>query len=85
MTAGRQLYSTASYQAHDLDDGRIWQPTGVNLPAELQCGSAATCRANLSQANLTDAHYCIHTPNLTGANLSQANLTNANFSGSELR
>jgi uncharacterized protein YjbI with pentapeptide repeats len=64
-----QLYSTASYQAHDL--------TGIGLTGNNLSG------ANLSGQNLTNAVLAFNA-NLTSANLSQANLTNANFYGSTL-
>ena len=56
-----QLYSTASYQAHDL--------TGIGLGGNNLAG------ANLAGQNLTNANFVSAT--LTNANLSQANLTNA--------
>ncbi len=58
-----QLYSTASYQAHDL--------TGINLSNKGLVG------ANLASQNLTNAW--MYNADLSGANLSQANLTNVNF------
>ena len=64
-----QLYSTASYQAHDL--------TGIVLE-----GNNNLAGVNLAGQNLTNAKlyniYSVAT-NLTGANLSQSNLTNADF------
>jgi uncharacterized protein YjbI with pentapeptide repeats len=70
-----QLYSTASYQAHDL--------TGIRLDGNNLAG------VNLAGQNLTSADFSsFHSwninnigANLAGANLSQANLTNANFAG----
>jgi uncharacterized protein YjbI with pentapeptide repeats len=64
-----QLYSTASYQAHDL--------TGIVLAGNNLAG------ANLAGQNLTNAKFHIIfsvATNLAGANLSQSNLTNADFS-----
>lgn len=63
-----QLYSTASYQAHNL--------TGTSFSGNDLSG------ANLASQNLTDASFS--NPygvgaNLSGANLSQSNLTTANF------
>jgi uncharacterized protein YjbI with pentapeptide repeats len=58
-----QLFSTASYQAHDL--------TGIKLGGNNLAG------VNLAGQNLTTANFLYTT--LTGANLSQANLTNASF------
>jgi uncharacterized protein YjbI with pentapeptide repeats len=58
-----QLYSTASYQAHDL--------TGIGLGGDLTA-------ANFAGQNLTNAHIATFAY-LSGANLSQANLTNAGF------
>jgi len=61
----QQLYSTASYQNHDLRGiGLI----GSNLPG-----------VNLAGQSLANASLAAAT--LTGANLSGANLTNAYFSG----
>jgi uncharacterized protein YjbI with pentapeptide repeats len=69
-----QLYSTASYQAHDL--------TGIGLSGnDLTGGNFA--RQNLTNAdfagqNLTNANF--GGANLTGAKFRKANLANANFS-----
>jgi uncharacterized protein YjbI with pentapeptide repeats len=79
-----QLYSTASYKAHDLTRIRlnVGNFSGVNLAGQnltnAQIPFATLTGANLSQANLTNANFISAT--LTGANLSQANLQNANFS-----
>jgi hypothetical protein len=63
-----QLYSTASYQAHDL--------TGIGLARnDLSGGNFAG--QNLMNASLGSA-------TLTGADLSHANLTNAYFGGATL-
>ena len=78
-----QLYSTASYQAHDLTGIglRCNNLAGVNLAGQNLTNAnfnyATLTGANFSQANLTDATFNAAT--LTNANLSQANLTNANF------
>ena len=58
-----QLYSTASYQAHDL--------TGIGLAGNNLTG------ANLAGQNLTNANF-IGTV-LTGANLTGAEIRRANF------
>ena len=63
-----QLYSTASYQAHDL--------TAIHLVFNNHAG------ANLAGQNLTNADFFYAT--LTNANFSQANLTNASFSSANL-
>jgi uncharacterized protein YjbI with pentapeptide repeats len=63
-----QLYSTASYKAHDL--------TGIDLSQNILTAW------NLSEQNLSNANFDgfgIDGTYLTRANLSQANLTNANF------
>jgi len=60
-----QLYSTASYQAHDL--------TGIGL------GGSNLSGGNFAGQNLTNAGF--FAADLTGANLSQANLTNARLGG----
>jgi uncharacterized protein YjbI with pentapeptide repeats len=60
-----QLYSTASYQNHDL--------TGINLAETELSGS------NFAGQNLTSAGFGRST--LTNANFSNANLTNADLSG----
>ena len=82
-----QLYSTASYQAHDLTgiqfstiyagsvDLAGWNLVGQNLTGAFFWGARLT-DANLSQANLTRAMLYA---NLTDANLSQANLTDADL------
>lgn len=73
-----QLYSTASYQAHDL--------SGVGLHGDYPV-------INLAGQNLTNASFGV-SANLSGANFANANLThvffvgtnltNANFSGANL-
>jgi uncharacterized protein YjbI with pentapeptide repeats len=85
-----QLYSTASYQNHDLARIKLMANdlnganfAGQNLAASDFSG-ATLANADFSQANLAGARFSIHYPwstCLTGANLSQANLTNADFSG----
>jgi uncharacterized protein YjbI with pentapeptide repeats len=68
-----QLYSTASYQAHDL--------TGISLHRNNLAG-ANLAGQNLTNANLTNAN--LQTATLTRANFSQANLTNADLTGANL-
>jgi uncharacterized protein YjbI with pentapeptide repeats len=72
-----QLYSTASYLAHDLN--------GINFDGNNLAG------ANLAGQNLMNASFSrdflyssAPGANLTNADLSHANLTNANFSGATL-
>jgi uncharacterized protein YjbI with pentapeptide repeats len=60
-----QLYSTASYQAHDL--------SGIGLNSNDLTGG------NFSRQNLTNADFDVAT--LTGANFREANLANASFAG----
>ena len=85
-----QLYSTASYQAHDLTGitlgGNNLNLTGVNLAGQnltnAGFSSARLTNANFSQANLAGADLSYAT--LTGADFSQANATNAAFGGATL-
>jgi autotransporter-associated beta strand protein len=94
-----QLYSTASYQAHDL--GRIgfdydilngWNLAGQNLSFAF-FENAKLVNSNLAGANLKRANFFSATldgANLTGANLQQANMTftslnGANLSGADVR
>jgi uncharacterized protein YjbI with pentapeptide repeats len=89
-----QLYSTASYQAHDLSGITLYgnDLAGVNLAGQNLTDAgfpgARLPNANFSQANLTNANFSPSfdyvSSDLTGANLSQANLTNANFTGVEI-
>ena len=65
-----QLYSTASYQAHDL--------TGIGLDYNDLTG------ANLAGQNLTNASLQGALMKLTNADLRQANLTNASFAEAAL-
>ena len=56
-----QLYSTASYQAHDLTDICLaGNYAGLNLASQnltnANLGNATLTNANLSQANLTNAN-----------------------------
>ncbi|MEX0612979.1 MAG: pentapeptide repeat-containing protein [Pirellulales bacterium] len=91
--ASAQLYSTASYQAHDLSGITLYRNNlaGVNLAGQNLTNAsfrgATLADANFSQANLTNADFSISfdfvSSNLTSANLSQANLTNANFAGTK--
>ena len=86
-----QLYSTASYQAHDLTGIDLFfnNLAGANLVGQnltyANLISATLTNANLSQANLSHAQFTSDTyvADLTGANLSHANLTNAYFAGYE--
>jgi uncharacterized protein YjbI with pentapeptide repeats len=63
-----QLYSTESYQAHDL--------SAINLEGGNLAG-ATFADQNLTQAGFADAA-------LTGASFREANLTNANFENAKL-
>ncbi len=70
------LYSTASYQMHDL---RRLNLTGANLAAwdlhsQNLAGAMLANGTNLTDSDLSDA-------NLTGVNFSEATLTNANLAG----
>jgi uncharacterized protein YjbI with pentapeptide repeats len=85
-----QLYSTASYLAHDLTGIRLDNQnlTGVNLAGQNVSNAtfyfSTLTGANLSQANATNADFSSGnnvSSDLTGANLSQADLTNAHFAG----
>ena len=84
-----QLYSTASYQAHDLSGiGLFSNLAGVNLAGQNLTHATFSyyttlTGANLSQSNLTNASFSNDT-DLTGANLAQANLTNASLLGTTL-
>jgi uncharacterized protein YjbI with pentapeptide repeats len=78
-----QLYSTASYQAHDLSGIKLWfndladgNFAGQNL-ANARFESATLTGADFREANLTNAYFYYAT--LTGANFREANLTNAQF------
>jgi uncharacterized protein YjbI with pentapeptide repeats len=82
-----QLYSTASYQAHDLtgiilDNTRHWGDlSGQNLTNSSFQGAdlngANLSGANLSNANFTNAYMPL--VNLSNANVSNANLRNADL------
>ena len=89
-----QLYSTASYQAHDLTgiglDGN--NLAGVNLAGQnLTNANFRQRHADQCQSQPGQPHQCefsgvllwrmwqLPRANLSSANLSQANLTNANF------
>ena len=86
-----QLYSTASYQAHDLSGIKLsGNYAGLDLAGQILTNAtfyiATLSGANLSQANLTNADFSSYTTgiaDLTGANLSHANLTNVDFGGYE--
>jgi uncharacterized protein YjbI with pentapeptide repeats len=88
-----QLYSTASYQAHDLAgiNLQLNELAGVDLAGtnltNAGFSGAVLVNADFSGANLANADFSappaffyVYT-NLTGANLSQTNLTNARFNG----
>jgi uncharacterized protein YjbI with pentapeptide repeats len=77
----QQLYSTASYQAKDLEGIRFrdnnltgWNFAGQNLNGAWYEGATMT-GVNLTNANLTNAQF--YNASLTGANLTNANLTDA--------
>jgi uncharacterized protein YjbI with pentapeptide repeats len=77
-----QLYSTASYQAHDLTGiGLGGNLAGANLSNQnltnASVGGTLT-NANFSQANLTNVNF--YGANLDGANLTGAEVRRANFS-----
>jgi uncharacterized protein YjbI with pentapeptide repeats len=77
-----QLYSTASYQAHDLTgihlggDMSGWNFAGQNLSDASYIGATLT-DADFGRANLINASFERDT--LTGGNFTEANLTNATF------
>jgi len=81
-----QLYSTASYVAHDLFGIHLNGNglTDVNLASQTLTNAsfnqATLTGANFHQANLANATFAFAGTTLTNANFSQANLTNANFS-----
>ncbi|HEY3394165.1 MAG TPA: pentapeptide repeat-containing protein [Lacipirellulaceae bacterium] len=87
-----QLYSTASYQAHDLTGVVLYfnDLSGANLVGQnltnAFLAAATLTNANLSEANLTGARFTSEAQiaDLSGANLSHANLTNAYFAGYEV-
>jgi uncharacterized protein YjbI with pentapeptide repeats len=68
-----QLYSTASYLAHDL--------SGIGLAGSALAGGNFAGQ-NLSGASFTAPHRVV--TDLTGANLSAANLTNVAFGAADL-
>lgn len=74
-----QLYSTASYLAHDL--------SGINLGgttlSNANFAAISFTQANFASANLAGAHFS--QANLNGASFDGATLTNANFSQADLR
>jgi uncharacterized protein YjbI with pentapeptide repeats len=82
-----QLYSTSSYQAHDLtgiglfgNDLSGWNFAGQNLTNANFSGATLT-EADFRKANLANAGLAAM---LTNANFSESNLTNANFSSADL-
>jgi uncharacterized protein YjbI with pentapeptide repeats len=93
-----QLYSTASYQAHDLtgielagEDLDGWNLSGQDLTGA-NLSSSSLVAANLSHANLRAYLYNVNFTgadlthaNLAAATLTNANLTNANLSGADVR
>ncbi|MBA3484923.1 MAG: pentapeptide repeat-containing protein, partial [Pirellulales bacterium] len=86
-----QLYSTASYQAHNLSAIKLsGNYAHLDLAGQNLTNStfyiATLSGANLSRANLTNADFTSYSTgiaDLIGANLSQANLTNVDFRGYE--
>jgi uncharacterized protein YjbI with pentapeptide repeats len=74
-----QLYSTASYQAHDLSGTSFWKNdlSGGNF-----VGQNLTV-ADFGRANLTGADF--RKANLTNAHFGSATLTAADFKGAEVR
>jgi uncharacterized protein YjbI with pentapeptide repeats len=78
-----QLYSTASYQTHDLtgiildsDNLSGWNFTGQNL-TNANLNSVVLSGANLSQANLTNVS--LRAATLSGADFTNATVTDADF------
>jgi uncharacterized protein YjbI with pentapeptide repeats len=89
-----QLYSTASYLAHDLSGISLAgnDLKGANLAdqnlADATFQGATLTNADLSRTCLTNASfsafsYSYHAANLSGAHLTRADLANADFSGSD--
>ena len=75
-----QLYSTASYQAHDLTGISLWLSTAE--PRRPEPHVRLRTPPHQCQFQPGQPHECeFRLRNLTSANLSQANLTNANFAG----
>jgi uncharacterized protein YjbI with pentapeptide repeats len=94
-----QLYSTASYQAHDLsgidlnsNDLSGGDFVGQNV-SNAYFGGATLTDADFSQANLVNADFYaarltsadLHQANLTNALFGSANLTDADFAGADAR
>jgi uncharacterized protein YjbI with pentapeptide repeats len=83
-----QLYSTASYQAHDLTGIYLQNQSlvGINLAGQNLTNArflgGNLSGANFSQAMLANASFS-DAADLTGADFSQANLTNVSFAGYE--
>jgi len=84
-----QLYSTASYQAHNLygiglggNNMTGWNFSGQNLTGAYLAGATLT-NANLTNANLAYAY--LSQAMLTNANLASATLTNAYLTEADLR
>jgi uncharacterized protein YjbI with pentapeptide repeats/formylglycine-generating enzyme required for sulfatase activity len=96
-----QIYSTASYQAHDMNGITLVNTNlaGADLSSQNLAGGtfrfATLTNANLSNANLNGARFSQDSSNfdseaassadLNGANLTHADLSNADFSGWEYR
>lgn len=74
-----QLYSTSSYQAHDLSEINLY---GNKLAGANFVGQNLT-DADLRYATLTNADF--RDANLTNANFYTATLTDADFTGAEVR
>ncbi len=73
-----QLYSTASYQTHDLEGISLHgNYPGINLAGQNLVGASFSVAADLSGGNFSNA-------NLTHVFFIGTNLTNANFSGANL-
>jgi uncharacterized protein YjbI with pentapeptide repeats len=83
-----QLYSTVSYNTHDLSGIGLGsnELSGINLAAQnLSSGyflGATLNGANFNEANAINANFLL--AGLSGANFGHANLTNANLSGAGL-
>ncbi len=87
--AAGQLYSTASYQAQNLQGIDLhninltgWNFSGQNLSGAWFWDNTTLTNTNLSGANLANADFGSAT--LTGANLTGANVAEANFEWSNL-
>jgi uncharacterized protein YjbI with pentapeptide repeats len=81
-----QLYSTASYQAHDLTGIHLsnntlaaWNFAGQNL-TNANLSSANLSNADFSQANLTNTYFQPYSGTVAGANLSGADARGSDLS-----